>query len=84
MYTPRTISLTQVGSANTSRINSGGPSGRRCSIVRSYAKKQMLAQSMRGTNMLLIGGFTPLSERREALISASHGKFGCERTVDRN
>lgn len=75
MCAPRTISLTQVGSANTSRTNSGGPGGRRCSIVRFYAKKQMPTHNMRGTNMLLIGGFTPLSERKEALISASHGKI---------
>lgn len=82
MRAPRTISLTQVGSANTSRTNCGGPGGRRCSIVRFYAKKPMLAQIMRGTNMLLIGGFTPLSQRREGLISASHGKFERERKDD--
>lgn len=64
---PRTMSLTQLGSANTSRMNSGGPSGRLCSMVGPYARKKRFAQDMHG-KFLPIRGSKPISERTEALI----------------
>lgn len=61
------MSLTQLGSANTSRINSGGPSGRLCSMVGPYARKKTFAQDIHG-KFLPIRGSKPISERTEALI----------------
>lgn len=61
------MSLTELGSANTSRMNSGGLGGRLCSIVGPYARKKAFAQDMHG-KFLSIRESKPISERTEALI----------------